>query len=192
MQSLKQSPIGICILMIGLTTPLSSGAGMLDDPEQYRSSLEPYRSLFSFRQITLRSLGPRTDAFNDRQINQFVPVFGDFILAVVFDRLSGYGGNGNLREVYVEDIKTLKRDGEGYASLKVGLKMVRADVEESVTIEIRFVEGAKWKIYNIKIDQLNLVETYRSQFASFLVDNSPAELIAHVQNKTRSLYKDGS
>lgn len=175
------------IVLFGTTifTPV-----LADSPSpsaDYRSALETLEPLFSFEQIALRSLGPRADTFTEQQKEELYSVFGDFLVASIFDRLNSYSdGEANLEGVHLGEIEKLERDGREYARLRFTLKMTRGETEEELPVEFRFLNKRNWKIYDVHLEELSLVETYRSQFASFLVDNSPADLIENLRRKAQN------
>ena len=63
-------------------------------------------------------------------------------------------------------------------------------------VDVKFVlkmrsAGDRWKLYDVIIDNLSLVDDYRSQFATFLRKKSVDDLIARLHSRAQTYRKTG-
>ena len=66
----------------------------------------------------------------------------------------------------------------------VRTKIVREGGEIPVDYSLK-AEGAGWRIYDINIEGVSLVQNYRSQFSQILLKESPDQLIERVRKKNK-------
>ena len=62
----------------------------------------------------------------------------------------------------------------------------------NVAVEYRLFESdGRWAVYDVAVDGISLVSSYRSQFNSMLRRQSFAQLLEHLQNRAASLAAPG-
>ena len=54
---------------------------------------------------------------------------------------------------------------------------------KEIPISYRLVDRSGWKVYDVIIEGVSLVQNYRSQFGQILMNESPDALIAKISTK---------
>lgn len=63
---------------------------------------------------------------------------------------------------------------------------------KTVAVEYRLFESdERWAVYDIAVDGISLVSSYRSQFSSILRRSSFAQLLEQLQNRAASVAAPG-
>ncbi len=120
-----------------------------------------------------RSLGSHWRRRRVEEQNQFVAVFRDLLEKAYLDRIESYN-----KEKFTY---TNEKIDEPYA--EVGSKILTAEGEE-FSIRYRLLRaGNQWKIYDVVIEDVSLVNNYRAQFNRILANSSYEELVQRIKRK---------
>jgi phospholipid transport system substrate-binding protein len=149
---------------------LKSPAKQQERREQLRQTIFPR---FDFTEMARRSLGPHWARRSPQEQQEFVRVF-----------------TGLLENAYVEQIESANGDKVVYGREQmdgdtaiVPTKVITKKGEEvSITYKLRPV-GAEWKVYDVVVEDISLVNNYRSQFNRVLANSSFDELMRRLQGK---------
>jgi phospholipid transport system substrate-binding protein len=137
------------------------------DVERIRISLRPLLvARFDFAAMAQKSLGNRWSDLDGKQ-NEFVSAFTDFVEHGYMKTLGSYRGE---KVVYDRD----RVDGE---SAEVDTRVLGV---EATPMKIRYklhLTSGQWMVYDAVIDDVSVVQNYRSQFARILKTGSVEELI---------------
>lgn len=116
------------------------------------------------------------NTFSPAQQKEFIDVFSRFIGNNYLDK---------IQEGY-ENEKVIFVDEELLSPSKAIVKtqIPRKDYQIPVDYLMRRVDG-QWKIYDVNIENVSLIENYRSQIRSILIDKSAAELIEQLKSKLK-------
>ncbi len=116
------------------------------------------------------------NTFSPAQQEEFIDVFSRFIGNNYLDK---------IQEGY-ENEKVIFVDEELLSPSKAIVKtqIPRKDYQIPVDYLMRRVDG-QWKIYDVNIENVSLIENYRSQIRSILIDKSAAELIEQLKSKLK-------
>jgi len=130
---------------------------------------------FDVRETARRVLGQHWQRRTGAQQEEFVRVFREFLERTYLSRIDLYRGE-QVR--YVSE----RLDGEGAAVR--AMIVTRLGIE--IPVESRLVRrGDRWQIYDVLIENLSLVGSYRSQFDRVIRAGSYEELVdrlkAHVE-----------
>jgi len=129
---------------------------------------------FDFTEMAKRSLGSEWRRRSPEEQKEFVQLFTDLLERAYLDQIESYKG---------EKIQFLKElDGENYAD--VATKIIDNKGQEySVNYRLHRV-GGDWKVYDVVIEDISLVNNYRSQFSRVLAKSSYEELVSTMKGKT--------
>lgn len=128
---------------------------------------------FDFQEMARRSLGPHWRRLTIDEQTQFVVLFKDLLEKAYLDRIQSYNKE---RFIY-----TNEEIDEPYA--EVGSKILTAKGEE-FSIRYRLLRaGDQWRIYDVVIEDISLVNNYRSQFNRIISKSSYAELVQAMKAK---------
>ena len=142
------------------------------NPEKRRESIkEIIRERFDFGETARRSLGPEWQRRTPEERKEFVKLFIDFLEGAYISTIEDVESVRDLRE---------KVDGS-YAEVKT--KMVdKKGSEFSVDYRLHNVNG-RWRVYDVLVENVSLVNNYRDQFNRILTRYSYAELIRRMKAK---------
>jgi phospholipid transport system substrate-binding protein len=122
-----------------------------------------------------RALGrPWKDQTPDKR-QEFVQLFKQLIFNTYINRLENY--TGSKERVFYDSEKL---DGD-YAVVKTHILY---QGNNNVEIEYRLHRDAgEWKVYDVVVEGISIVENYRSQFASILTNESFDSLLGKLRQK---------
>jgi len=128
---------------------------------------------FDFQAMAQSSLGPHWQRRAAEERRDFVQLFTDLLERTYADQIAAYNGE---RIIYGRE--TQDKD---YA--EVDTKIITNKGEEfSVNYKLRSSDR-EWKIYDVVIENISLVNNYRSQFNRVLAKSSFDELLRRMREK---------
>lgn len=134
---------------------------------------------FDFAEMAKRSLGNHWQR-NAARRGEFVPAFARFVEDAYVSRIEGYK---NEKILY-----TRERLDEGFAEVDTRVVTAKGD-EIPINYRLHSVEG-QWKVYDVLIEHVSLVNNYRSQFHRIIATASFDELLKKL--KERALEPKGT
>ena len=109
---------------------------------------------FDFTEMAKRSLGSEWRRRSPEEQKEFVKLFTDLLERAYLDKIESYNG---------EDFQYLKElEDNNYA--QVDTKMVDNKGQEFSCNYRLYNVGGDWKVYDVVIEDVSLVNNYRSQF----------------------------
>lgn len=153
---------------------LKSRAVKVERRSQLRRLIYPK---FDFIEMAKQSLGIhwRRRTFDEQQ--QFVHVFTDFLERSYANKIESYNGE---KIIYAQNIQE-QEYGE------VDTKVLTATGDEiPVSYKLHLVDGA-WKIYDLVIGTISLVNDYRCEFHRMIATASYEELIRKMRETPESM-----
>lgn len=129
--------------------------------------------MFDFEEMARRSLGPHWRRRSPLEQKEFVKLFRDFIERIYSNNVDLYAG-----ERIVMGKEIIDND---YA--QVDSSFINPKGEEfSVVFRLRRTER-KWKVYDAVVENISIVNNYRSQFDRVISKSSFEELIRLLKEK---------
>ncbi|MFO7963747.1 MAG: ABC transporter substrate-binding protein [Desulfobacterales bacterium] len=178
--------------MEALKAPIEKTIEILEDPRYQGAEQEDIQReklwnviypVFDFTFISKSVLGRFhwNNTFSPAQQEKFIDVFSRFLGNKYLDKIQeGYEGQN---VVFVS--------GE---ILSPGRAIVKTEIPQentSIPIDYRMRRIAgKWKIYDVLVENVSLIENYRSQIRSILINKSADELIDQLQSKLNESEND--
>jgi phospholipid transport system substrate-binding protein len=142
------------------------------NPEKRRQQIkEIIRERFDFGEMARRSLGPEWQRRTPEERKEFVKLFIDLLERAYISAIEDVEAVRDLRE---------KVDGN-YAEVKTRV-VDKKGVEFSVDYRLHNVNG-DWKVYDVLVENVSLVNNYRDQFNRILTRYSYEELIRRMKAK---------
>src|SRR6266403_5451705 len=131
---------------------------------------------FDFTEMARRSLGSEWRRRSPEEQKEFVKLFTGLLEQAYLDQIESYSG---------EKIQYLKeREDDNYA--QVDTKIIDKKGQEfSVNYRLHNQNG-DWKVYDVVIEDISLVNNFRSQFNRVLATASYKELVNRMKGKTLS------
>jgi len=142
--------------------------------EHMKRLREIVRPLFNFKEMARRSLGRHWRDMTPEDRTEFVTVFANLLETTYAEKIDLYrGGDVNfVREVVDEDyarVDSKVKDTKG-TDYSVSYKLLREDGD--------------WKIYDVVVENVSLINNYRAQFGRIIRKSSYKELIERIRQKT--------
>jgi phospholipid transport system substrate-binding protein len=164
-----------------LKTSLGSVQQVLTDPKLAGDEHWPQRrklvrtvlqQLFDFQEMSRRSLGANARRYKDR-LGEFTPLFVDFLEHAYMGTLEK---NGDAKIQYVREIL----DGE---NVRISTKARLKDGSEYTVDYKLYLSPAGWRVYDVIVEGISLVNNYRSQFERVLSKKSFDALLQDLREK---------
>jgi phospholipid transport system substrate-binding protein len=136
---------------------------------------EIYGEMFDQVELSKWSLGRNWNKFGEAQREEFIPLFRQVLEKAYADKLLSYTNEKVLfdREIKLSDTR-----------VEVRTRIVTSSKE--IPIDYRVLrEGGTWKVYDVVIENMSLVQNYRSQFDDILSRNTPDQLLEILRQKVK-------
>jgi phospholipid transport system substrate-binding protein len=142
------------------------------------------KQLFSFDELSMRTVGPKWKSFSPEQKTQFRTAFEGLLRTRYLNSMDGYDGE---KITYTGETASTKGD-------KVEIQTVVESEGKAVPVAYRMLKADRWLVYDVIIEGVSLVQNYRSQFQSILDKDDVDTLIRMIRQKTEELAagKSGS
>jgi phospholipid transport system substrate-binding protein len=145
------------------------------EKEQERRGLirEAVDERFDWKEMSQRALARHWRKLNDVQKQEFITLFGELLERTYLNRVEDYSGE---QVTYVNEVI----EGE-YALVEVKILTTKG-TEIPVNYKLR-KKGEDWRVYDIAIEGVSLVNNYRVQFNDIITKSSYEELVKKLQEK---------
>jgi phospholipid transport system substrate-binding protein len=128
---------------------------------------------FDFAEMAKRSLGQQWGRRSPKEQEEFVKLFTDLLEESYVKKIESYNGE---KVLYTRE----KKDS---GSAEIDTKIVTKKGEEfAVNYKLHPV-GEQWKVYDVVIENISLVNNYRSQFNRILANSSYEDLVQKMKEK---------
>lgn len=128
---------------------------------------------FDFTEMAKRSLGSEWRKHSPEEQKEFVQLFSALLEDAYLDKIESYNG---------EQVRYLKeRVDKDFA--EVPTKLVDNKGQEFSVVYRLYSSGGDWKVYDVVIEDISLVNNYRAQFSRVLAKSSYAELVDRMRKK---------
>jgi phospholipid transport system substrate-binding protein len=128
---------------------------------------------FDYQEMSRRSLGAPWNALSDKDKEEFVALFRTLLTNSYADKIESYSGEGVQ---YINE-----RTEKDYAEVRT--KVLTGKVE--IPLDYRLLnKGAEWRVYDVVVDGVSLVNNYRGQFSKILRSSNHADLVDQLRKKS--------
>jgi phospholipid transport system substrate-binding protein len=194
----KRHFLGLGILMLFLSAlPVYAGAPLdsvqanvnrvldvLRDPKLKAESAketkkeklrEIYGQMFDEVELARRVLGRNWKNFSPAQQQEFVHLFRQVLEKAYIDKILSY-----TNEKIVFPREEMLSSGQAEVQTKINT------ASREIPISYRVIlKDDTWKVYDVVIENVSLVQNYRSQFNSILAKNTPDQLLEILRKKVQ-------
>lgn len=132
-----------------------------------------YVEMFDEVEFSRRTLGNHWSQLSPAQQQEFIPLFREVLEKAYINRILAYK---NEKVVFAKENKISNNLAE------VQTKVLTSSQEVPITYRVILKDGT-WKVYDVVIENVSLVQNYRSQFNSILAKNTPDQMIAILRKK---------
>lgn len=195
---MKRRSIGLSILMFFLSTlPGYAGAPLdtvqtnvnkvldvLRDPKLKDESAKGikkerieaiYEEMFDEVELSKRTLGKNWTKLNPAQQQEVVRLYGQILEKAYIDKILSYT---NEKIVFSKENMLSSNQAE------VQTKVITSTNEILIFYRV-ILKGGIWKVYDVVVENVSLVQNYRSQFNSILAKNTPDQLLEILRKKVK-------
>ncbi|HXG01998.1 MAG TPA: ABC transporter substrate-binding protein [Candidatus Binatia bacterium] len=144
------------------------------DPDRVRAELRRIAAeLFDFDEISRRALSRHWAARTRAEQQEFIVLFTDLLERTYLGKIVSYSGE---KIVYTGEAVQ-----DGYATVRSRI-LTRRGRDTRLDYRLHLV-GGRWKVYDILIDGVSFVSTYRSQFNHVIQSASWNELMDRLRKR---------
>lgn len=195
---MKRHLIGLSILMFFFSTlPVDAGAPLdtvqtnvnkvldvLRDPKLKGESAKGikkekleaiYGQMFDEVELSMRTLGRNWPKLNPAQQKEFIQLFRQILEKAYIDKILSYT---NEKIVFPKENMLSNNQAE------VQTKVITSSKEIPIFYKVILKDGT-WKVYDVVVENVSLVQNYRSQFNSILAKNTPDQLLEILRRKVK-------
>ncbi|HEU4686080.1 MAG TPA: ABC transporter substrate-binding protein [Nitrospira sp.] len=142
--------------------------------EQRRQMLERVvGERFDYAEMSRRALGAPWANLSDGERQEFVELFQTLLVNSYADKVESYSGEG----VHYVNERTEKE----YAEVRT--KVLNGKTE--IPLDYRLLHKASvWRVYDVVVDGVSLVNNYRGQFTKILRNGTFSELLGQLRKKS--------
>jgi len=164
-----------------MRTTVSQALGVLQDEDLKKPERTDERvarlkkiadSCFDYGEMAKRSLGGQWNTLGERERQEFVGLFTEFLTANYVEKIHSYSD---------EEVKFLNERIEGNHAEVMSI-MVGKKTEIPLDYRLMQKEG-DWKAYDLVVDGISMVRNYREQFAAILRASSYEHLVEMLRDK---------
>jgi phospholipid transport system substrate-binding protein len=131
------------------------------------------RELFDFEEVTRRTLSRHWAARSADERAEFVALFTELLERSYVTRVEAYAGESIT---YIGEAVDA-----GYATVR---SKILTDRRSEITLDYRLhLRDGRWRVYDLQIDGVSFVSTYRSQFDRIIQAESYAALLERMRKK---------
>ena len=131
--------------------------------------------IMDFKLAAYLSLGKHWKKISKTQKKEFVKIFQQYINNYIVEKIDLYTN----QKIDIGDSKIVKK---GRAKLDIGILSGGETLE--VNFKLRKNKKKEWRGYDVDIEGVSLITTFRSQFSGVLKNSSFEELLEKLKNPT--------
>ncbi len=134
-----------------------------------------YKDMFDEMEFSRRTLTRNWKSFTPEQRVEFVNLFEQVLEKSYLDKILDYS---NEKIVFYKETLIPENKAE------VQSKIVTSSKE--IPIDYRMIlKDGKWKVYDVVVENVSLVQNYRTQFNEILADGTPEQLLQTLRKKVK-------
>ncbi|HPC87213.1 MAG TPA: ABC transporter substrate-binding protein [Smithellaceae bacterium] len=135
-----------------------------------------YKDMFDEMEFSRRTLTRNWNKFTLEQRKEFVDLFEQVLERTYLDRILEYS---NEKIVFYKE--TMIADDKA----EIQSKVITSSKE--IPIYYRMIlKNGKWKVYDVVVENVSLVQNYRTQFNEILAGGTPEQLLETLRKKVKT------
>lgn len=133
------------------------------------------QKMFDFAELSKRTLGVNWNKFTTPQRQEFLDLYRGLLEDAYIDKITSYSDE---KINYTKELQLSENSAE------VQSTVVTKSGEIPVYYRMHNKDG-QWRVYDIVIEGVSLVNNYRTQFREILANNPPAYLLETMRKKVQ-------
>ena len=134
-----------------------------------------YEQMFDEVELSRRTLGGNWKKLNPAQQQEFIQLYRQILEKAYIDKILSYT---NEKIVFSKENMLSNNQAE------VQTKVITSSKEIPIFYRVILKDGT-WKVYDVVVENVSLVQNYRSQFNSILAKNTPDQLLEILRKKVK-------
>jgi len=144
--------------------------------EAKKERLRPiYDAMFDQVELSRRTLAINWNKLNTAQRQEFVQLYRQVLEKAYIDKILTYTDE---KIVFDKESKVSENLSQ------VPTRVVTSSKEIPITYRMILKDGT-WKVYDVVVENVSLVQNYRTQFSDILAKNSPEQMLADLRKKVK-------
>ena len=135
-----------------------------------------YKGMFNEIEFSKRTLARNWNKLNAAQQEEFVQLFEQVLEKSYIDKILSYTN---------EKIDFYKETINSETQAEVQTKVITSSKEIPIFYRLILKDGA-WKVYDVVVENVSLVQNYRTQFNDILAKNTPEQLLEILRKKVKA------
>ncbi len=135
-----------------------------------------YKDMFDEMEFSKRTLARNWNKFNPAQRMEFVNLFEQVLEKAYIDKILDYSN---------EKIEFYKENMMSESQAEIQSKIITSSKEIPIFYRMILKDG-KWKVYDVVVENVSLVQNYRTQFNDILSSNTPEQLLEILRKKVKA------
>ena len=151
------------------------GKQNIEKNERNKKIVGELNEIMDFQLAAYLSLGKHWKKISKTQKKEFVETFQQYINNYIVEKIDLYTN----QKIDIGDSKIVKK---GRAELEIGILSGGETLQ--VNFKLRKNKKKEWRVYDVDIEGVSLITTFRSQFSGVLKNSSFEELLEKLKNPT--------
>jgi phospholipid transport system substrate-binding protein len=135
-----------------------------------------YKDMFDEIEFSKRTLARNWSKFNPAERMEFVKLFEEILEKSYIDKILDYSN---------EKVDFYKENMLSENQAEIQTKIVTASKQIPIYYRMILKDG-KWKVYDVVVENVSLVQNYRTQFNDILGKNTPEQLLEILRKKVKA------
>lgn len=135
-----------------------------------------YKDMFDEIEFSRRTLARNWNKFSPAQRSEFVQLFEQILEKSYIDKILDYKN---------EKIDFYKENMISENQAEIQTRVVTSSKEIPIFYRM-ILKNGKWKAYDVVVENVSLVQNYRTQFNDILSENTPAQLLEILRKKVKT------
>ncbi len=134
-----------------------------------------YKDMFDEMEFSRRTLTRNWNKFSPDQRVEFVNLFEKVLERTYIDKILDYS---NEKIVFYKETMLAENQAE------IQSKVITSSKEIPIFYRM-ILKDSKWKVYDVVVENVSLVQNYRTQFNDILNKNTPEQLLEILRKKVK-------
>lgn len=134
-----------------------------------------YKDMFDEVEFSRRTMASNWAKLNPAQQAEFVALFEQVLEKAYIDKILDY--SNEKVDFYKED---MKKDTQA----EIQTKIVTSSKEVPIFYRVILKDG-KWRVFDVVVENVSLVQNYRTQFNDILANKTPEQLLEILRKKVK-------
>ncbi|HBH61509.1 MAG TPA: hypothetical protein DDX85_07180 [Nitrospiraceae bacterium] len=146
-----------------------------DKKEERRGRLRALiKDRFDFGEMAMRTLARHWNARTPEEAREFIAIFSDLLIGSYIGKIEAYTDE---KVIYNKEVIR----GEGtYASVSTTIVTKKVDIPIDYKV---ILKNGKWWVYDVVVEGVSFISTYRSQYDEIIVRESYTGLLQQMKKK---------